>query len=191
MDHNPPLRNGMLLVEHVSSILVSLAVLASLEVESDKIFGYCLIGSILGSWGYILKFKVHSHENIVSAFLGNAVFSVMFSPFLCELMIPPQRLSMRSCLFVSAAIAFSASWIIGQVFPEFGDKVLLAIRKITPSAILKWVKTRILGIVHATLGLGDSGILKRSEPNKPKKRPSRPHIETPPEPEQTDQPDET
>lgn len=144
--------NSPLVAEQLAAIFfgaVTLATVSGHSSESDLIIGYCLGGSVIGSWAYILIFRVNEHRDVVGAFLGNALLAFAFSPSICEWIIPPQSINIRSCMFVSASMGLCSSWVITVFFPEVGKKLLTAIRKMKPSTVWIFVRNsvaRLLGL---------------------------------------------
>ncbi len=143
--------HGVLLAEQVAALFFGAVTIMSVvqdAPETDRIIAYCLGGSVLGSWAYILIFKINEHRNVVGAFLGNAILSFAFSPSICEWMIPANRLNLRSCMFVSASMGLCSSWIITVFLPEIGLKLLKAIQELRPATVLKWLRAAVARVFH-------------------------------------------
>ena len=151
-----PVLHGVLLVEQVAAVFfgaITIAAVVDEAPETDRIIAYCLGGSVLGSWAYILLFKVNQHRNVVGAFLGNAILAFAFSPSICEWILPAGRVNLRSCMFVSASMGLCSSWIVTILFPELGLKILGALKYLRPKTVFAWIR----GLVARLLGLQDPG----------------------------------
>lgn len=143
--------HGVLLAEQMAAMFFGAVTIASViqdAPETDRIIAYCLGGSVLGSWAYILIFKVNEHRNVVGAFLGNAILSFAFSPSICEWILPAERINLRSCMFISASMGLCSSWIITVFIPEIGLKLLAAVKELRPATVWKWIRIGIARVLQ-------------------------------------------
>ena len=146
-----PAAHGVLLAEQMAAMFFGAITVASVikdSPENDRIIAYCLGGSVLGSWAYILIFKVNEHRNVVGAFLGNAILAFAFSPSICEWILPAERINLRSCMFISASMGLCSSWIITVLIPELGGKLLAAVREIRPATLWRWIRVGLARVLH-------------------------------------------
>lgn len=149
--------HSVLVVDQIAAVFFGAVTIAAVMIEDapemDRIIAYCLGGSVLGSWAHILLFKVNQHRNVVAVFLGNAILAFAFSPSICEWILPVKAINLRSCMFVSASMGLCSSWIVTNVFPELGIKLLASLKFLRPKLLFAWMRS----IVARLWGFQDPG----------------------------------
>lgn len=127
-----------LYAELAASVMATAALLSTIDgwSDDDRVRAYCLSGSVLGSFAYILLSRLYKTEqlDVVATFFGNSIVGFLFSPILCEW--AGVHTTFSQCMAFSGGIGLGLPWFVSTLLPIISRKTVTAVKGMNFRALI-------------------------------------------------------